>query len=729
MKDLFVIHDGFEYKAKKLYSAALNILEKSEALQNIAVMLAKIEDDFIRLAYVDSIAKLIKVKKSQLDESVKGINRGSAQEYDEDIKDILAKLPKSVDPEDFLRRGFYELLDTEKKYNTGYYFASNGNRDAQSISNFVIKPLFHLYSDSDNKKVIAINNGWDEKFVEIPSDAMIKLDAFAGRMVNEGNYLFKGNRMQLMLINEKIMGDFPLAYELKTLGWQSDGKFFAFSDCVIKNRKISFDEFGLVKVDDLYYYSPSTSKVYQYLRGSDLKRFQQDYFLRYKQSEVSFEKWAELFKTVYGENANVGIASIIMSAFVDIIAAVDGNAPLLFMYGEKGSGKSKFAESLSNFFFVPNPFSRKFNLNSGTDYAFASFKERFANTFTFYNEYDDKACPEHWFQQLKAAYDREGRERGMMGVRNKVEIQEVTGLIGLVGQYITSRDDNSLLSRSIVLTFAPNEKRTEKQNKAYDSLKKHEQDGLNSLAGDLMQLRHVFEDNYKNYFDDAISKLREKCTVVNAKWHDRIYRNHAHMIAVMRLVVANFRIKFDAAAFFDETFGRCVRLVQLLSKSDELSNFWRIISSMCDTGELVRGYHYQIKAVTAIKVRNEDSDRRFTTTKKILFMRFRSVYTLFKKQYKSETGKEAMQEESFVNYFQNREYYIGPGDKMRFAGKDKHGISKETAPTSYYMFDYEMMENIGIELDFNPINAPENIEPNDQYSKIDPFLNDNQMPF
>ena len=167
------------------------------------------------------------------------------------------KLPPGIDRDEFYKYGFYEKI---KGAATGYYFSVSQN-SFERYSNFVIKPLFHVYSKIDNKRLIEITNGHDTKVLEMPSKSMISLEAFTSAVYEEGFFLFEGSKQHLMKINSKIGNNFPICTELRTLGWQEKG-FWAYANMTFKEELKKFDEYGIVDIDDKKYLSMAASKVY-----------------------------------------------------------------------------------------------------------------------------------------------------------------------------------------------------------------------------------------------------------------------------------------------------------------------------------------------------------------------------------------------------------------------------------------------------------------------------------
>jgi len=712
MKELLTIQDGIQWKVANIWQEANTFLEQRDALEKIGALLSLLEDEFLQGAYIESVQKLTKVSKKEIQKFLKK----ESEDVDiniEGIEELAAHLPKGVDVNEFMTFGFYALQDDSNPLKTGYYFNIGKGQEQVKISNFIMKPLFHLESKEDNKRMVEIYNGFESKILEMPSKSMISIDQFTGAMYEEGNFLFEGNKAQLLRIHRKLGNQFPKASELRTMGWQEEG-FFAFSNCIVSDRVRKFNELGIAEFNGKNFFSPSCSIIYRDVRKDD-DPYENDRYLNMKQSPIDFEEWAKLFCTVYPEHGPVGIAYVFLTCFRDLVFKLDNNCPHLYAFGEKRSGKSKFMESISNLFYSP---LRSFNLNSGTDFAFSKYLERFRNCFAFMNEFDDKAIREEWFQALKAAYDGEGRERGKGGSRNRTEITRVNSAIGLAGQYLSTRDDNSLLSRSIVLAFRPIDNRTKDMNDAYNRLKLLEEQGINSIIGDLMMFRGLVEKDYTKTFHEIFAQMREWCSSRNTKWEDRINRNHCALLVMAKIFGKELKLPFSYNTFFDSIMEKVVDLTRVMSQSDLLSEFWRIVSTLADSGEIIRGYHYKIKAELSLKVNEETEAREFGSAKRILYIRFNAIHSAYKKAYRSETGKEGMNAESIVNYFKNREYFLGRKEGVRFSGLDKRGVQVSTNPTSALVFDYEIMERLGTYMDYSPNDSPDSVEPSESVNTI-----------
>lgn len=693
--------DAIDWKTKQLLDEAGKHTGKLDgALTEFCKLLAMVRSSYQRELYAKRWSRPFGTKeKTILDRTAAFSNLDEVDE--EEVENARFALPKGVDAKEYLRNGFYALEDG---YKTGYYFNLGKGNEQVKVSNFVIKPLFHIESPNpeDNKRMIEINNGFLTKVLDFQSGVIVSSEKFKQEVIGRGNFVFHGNSAVLLRLAEALGDRFPICRELKTLGWQPEG-FFAYSDHIYNGKMQKIDELGMVSHDEQFYYSPSAGIINKNVRADD-DEYENDRFIRYTQAPINFEGWAELMYDAYGDHGMMAIAWVMLTILKDFVYSVDSNCPLLYAFGEKRSGKSKWGESISNLFFLK---MNAYNLNSGTDFSFFSRMRRYVNCPTLFNEFDDKFIRPEWFQALKGSYDGEGRERGKGGSKNRTEVMKINSSIIMLGQYLTTRDDNALLSRCIICAFRPVENRGDKVMAAYDRLKQLEDEGLNSILEDVLQVRiaHLSKHKYYKLFQESFEEIQEAVKAIpNQKWEDRPGRNYTAVFACMKIVMKHFKMPFGIEDFKAYVVDGIVDVTRMLTQSDTLSEFWNIIMACVETGKVTRGFDYKIEARATIDI-NETSGkvvREFGEPKKLLLLRFNNVHQKYKEVYKQQTGKEAMNAESIKNYFKNRDYFFGMSDGHRFSGEDSMGKKLSiSSPTSCYVFDYEMLERLGVMLDIS----------------------------
>lgn len=634
-----------------------------------------------------------------------------------DAEAALYFLPEAVDKNFVLENGFYPLVEGGK---TGYYFRS-GETSFTAASNFVMEPLMHVYSKLDNKRIISVNNGVKIATLDMPSKSMISLEQFSGEVYKEGNYMFWGNKTQLMKILMVINDGFPVCYELKTLGWQPEG-FFAWSNGVLAPTQSPpsggdvakategatspspgggkagmgavatidfFNELGIVKVDKTHYFSPSASDIYKDVRAED-DEYENDRYLTYHEPPISFEEWMQLMQEVYGAAGMTGIAYVFIGMFKDIIFKIDNNCPHLSCYGEKGSGKSKFAESVTALFLHD---LQPFNLNHGTDFAFFNRLSRFRNCVTWFDEFDDQAIKEDRFQSIKGAYDGAGRERGKGTNKNKTEIARINSALLLTGQYLSTRDDNAALTRCIILPFTPDDSRSKKQIAAYDKLKRLEKKGLTGLIAGILPFRAEYEKQYIRLFPECFSELKEAVTNEGATYKERVVRNYCAALTSVKFFMERLKIKwpFSYEDFFEKCKNDVIRLSTLISESDSLANFWDTIVYLLETGLVIEGFHYRIQQDVSVKIKDDHGkgtkEVKLVGSTKLLYLRLTTVHKLYLEAFRRQNGQNGINMQSLQLYISSAKAFIGINNSMKFI--DQQG---NTTVTSSYVFNYDLLD-------------------------------------
>lgn len=589
-----------------------------------------------------------------------------------DASELAAYLPAGVDPIFALEYGFYAF---EEKGRTGYYFKSS-EKSFTAQSNFIIKPLMHVYSKVDNKRIIEICNGFATCIIDMPSRSMISLESFSASCYEEGNFLFYGNKTHLMRILQTINDKFTVCTELKTLGWQPEG-FFAWSNVIhAENRVLEFDDLGIATYANKHYYSPSVSSIYANLQGED-DEYENDRYLYYNPAPFSFEEWCRMMARVYPEHAVFGIAFVWIGLFKDIVFKIDNNCPMLSCYGEKGSGKSKFCESISGVFLND---LQPFNLNHGTDFAFFNRLARFKNCVTWFDEFDDQAIKEDRFQSIKGAYDGAGRERGKGTNKNRTEVSRINSALLLSGQYLSTRDDNAALSRCIVLPFTTNENRTPGQIADYDKLKSAEKKGLSGMLTELLPLRRKMETTYHKLFPEIFKQLRDIITERKGQYKERVLRNYSAVACLYKIMGDHFVLPFTYAEAEKECLYHIQRLSRIMSESDSLAEFWNTMEYLADVKDLVEGQHYTVETMLTLEVLDNDKKKKIVNFKeptRLLFFRINTIHKLYQESFRRQNGKSGIDFQSLILYMTSQAYFVGAKKSWKF--KDEGGGEKVTS--------------------------------------------------
>lgn len=684
---------------------------RAAAIDKIAKLLLFFKNESTRFSYLDAISQRFGITKKTLQGALNNAIEARAQ-LEEDEPDELDKMPAWMDKEEFLSKGFCTL--TDKRHNRFGYYTWSQNGKVQ-LSNFLIHPVFHVEGTGDESRhIFEIENQKKRVLVDMPSKALVNLETLQNGLVTKGGFIFFGSKNNLLNVATVLLDQFPSCIGLKQMGWQPEG-FFAYVNKVYKPGigELEINKWGIVEIGQQNYLIPASSEIHQDVReGND--QYEEDKSLKYLPSKISFNEWATLMYQVYGNKGLVGTAFVFISIFCDIVFSIDGNCPFLYGYGERQSGKSKWAESVQAIFFTKR---EPFPMSSGTDAAFFSYVSLFRNCPSILNEFDDKVVRDPWFQSTKGFFEKQGR-RKMDAKSNykRGEVQKSDGTIIILGQFLSTKDDNSVVTRSVMEAFFEREF-TEEEDLLYKKLKEFEREGITSLLTELMQHRAEVKDQYKTAFYETLSVWkRANSDMMN----QRIFSNWCHLSTMWQLMSRFFKLPASIVAFDQYCYEQAVKWSKFVRDTDILSDFWNTVLYMLDQGLVIDGWDFRIVTVEKIRLRESNGNEpmmEFGSPKKLLLVRMNNVHKLYEKSYQERHRKEAMTQDNLMHYLKSRNYYIGATKqstfkKYEYVSVETPGSGMNARPTvhsqqqpvsintSAIVFDYELL---GCDLErFNP---------------------------
>ena len=654
-----------------LVEAGKNLTRRGQVINQLCEMIFKMEDPVRESVFIDEISKRHKIPKKVISDRIKTLKE-SAMVIEDKSDDPFEMFP-GIDKLSARKLGFFEHR------NSMYFITKDGLFRG---SNFVIRPLFHIYSKIDNKRLVEIINEFDVKrILEIPSKSLISLELFKQLVYAEGHYLFFGTSVHLMKILDTFSDKFPLCNELRTLGWQREG-FYAFANGIFSGTWQQVDQFGITKHGKQNFFSPAFSVIYKEVREDD-DEYESDRYFIWKESPITFSQWTGLMMDVYGEKARIAIAFTIATVFRDLIYEKYKVFPHLFLFGEKQSGKSQLAWSLSNLFFNNMP---AFNLSSGTQVGFHRRLSRIKNALCWWDEFSNDIDPKR-FQTLKSAFDGMGHEKGKMTRDNRTEVTKVNSSSVISGQYLPTADDNALFTRSILLSFIRKNYSAE-ELKRYDELKSCEQQGLSSLIGDILKYRSDIDLAYGMVFSELMDKIKDEMAAESKQFEERLVRNFCTILAPVKIILQSM-MPLDLHFTFEEIYNQAKEMIADLSlqisSSESLSNFWMMTEYLLDNKMIDQGKDFVIKSIATVRVTNKSGKTEtlnYPEPKIVLFIRFSKIHPLYMEGHRRQFGKNGVDLVSLMHYIKHHPSFIGYVNSYRFSD----------SISSCYAFDYETLK-------------------------------------
>lgn len=681
--------DAVIYKATMLSTqAGEDIYARDLILGPIVKMLNAISSDLLLEHYIKTISKILSIKPVVITNLLReNVKKEKKEEFVQELKENQKAIPKWINKDHYYTFGFDQRNDDHQKENTGIYFAK-GNNEAIQLTNFTIKPLIHVFSGDDtNRRLTEINNGYVKEVIELPSRAWASADMFENTLMDKGVFFTYDGfaKSHMNKLKSVFLPQYPRCYELKNLGWQTEG-FFAFSNLIYKEGITRFDEYGVAEIEGTKYLSMGASKALAGLRDQD-DDYKNDKYLKYVYTDLTFSEWSQYMMDAYNEKGMMGVCFAIMACFKDIIFKRNNNCPIPYLFGAAQSGKSKLGESVASLSTVDMP---ALNLNQTTEFALWERLGRFCNIPALFNEFDEKSIKEEFTRAFKGAFDGEGRNRGT-GKKGKAQTQPINCLPILMGQYLSTGDDGALLQRTLPVKFVEDNNRSDFQLRRFNELKALEKQGITSISCELFQHRGYVSDNFSSRFYKMLDEMKISLAADNLIAKNRILENFVNAITITSLIADKISLAFSIDDFFEYCKDQIKSLSVIISETNALADFWKTVELLVDQEYIEQGYHFKIdtksEVIVAAKERNQTVKKSFAEPKKLLYLRFNTIHSLYLKEYKNAKGKPGIDAATVQIYMQDQESYIGSSPSSSF----RTNKGKSTV-TSSYVFDYDLLK-------------------------------------
>lgn len=643
-------------------------MKKNDALIAIADMLHLMDEDKRALYMKQIVADHKAITQSDL--------KGKLEQLDkvEPVKE--QRLPEGVDAMEAEEWGFFESKNT-------IHFKTE-QENWKKMSNFIMKPIFHVISLTDSRRVYELTNYRGNKVtVDLDMQEMTSVQAFKRHIEGRGNFLWWGMDAHMNKLKLWLYENTKTCYEIPVLGWQKEG-FFAWANGITTTdgEFHPVDVYGRVSHGDKNYYIPAFSTIYL----DDKSMFQAERKFKYEEGSVTLADWLALFLEVYGEIGKVAFCFYLASIHRDFIFRLFNSFPILNFFGPKGTGKNQLAYSISYLF---GEFQTPFNIHNGTKAGFSDHVQQFSNAIALIDEYKNSLEYEK-IENLKSIHDGIGRSRMNLNRGMKKETTAVNAAVILMGQEMPTADI-ALFSRTIFCqfhktTFSAAEK------KRFGKMEKMQEKGLSHLTAHLIQHRKHFEDKFYGQHQQALVDLAkvEGAGIVE----DRMMRHYASLLASFRTIALVETLPMDDAQVVSVLAANMISQAQQMSRSDELGIFWNIIEGLFDQDQIVADWDFKIRTVTELAVKGSDEPKKFSEPVEVLQLKFNSVSAAYKKQARM-IGENVLPQDTLRYYLENRPEFLGVAKSAKFKLSTRdpgtgEALQKKQVTTAY-CFDYRML--------------------------------------
>ena len=610
----------------------------------------------------------------------------SKGEVSSDLSADNYSLPDGVDYQlvknEIHRYGFFQFdnkmwrIRKESGDKDSYYSAD--------ISNFRITPLGHIHSKVDPRRLLEIKNIHGHKSVlEVPTKAFTSPTEFTVFVEGQGNFQYDGVGVDLKKIRSFLYDNMHSFEEVQSLGWK-DGVFI-FANGVYNGKFTPIDEYGFVRLDKKNFYIQALSSINYEEDGE----FEDEKKFVFVQRDVKLKDWAELYCKVHKDNGKISLCYFMASLFRDYIYNRFKFFPHLFLFGPPGTGKSQIGWSIRAMGF--NGIKKPFNLSGGTKVAFHREFSHFTNFPCWFDEYDNNIDYDR-VQALKAAYDGAGHKKSVKDSESRTKTVPVNSACIISGQQLPTLD-NALFKRVILCQFYQTEF-TKEEADLHKDLEDMQEGGLSHITAGFMHFRKLVEEKFLDTFEETLDDFREAMKN-DYNVEDRIMRNMVICVSMFRLLEPKIGqlIPFTYAQLKEVAIRNIRDQMKMISNTKETNQFWDMVQFLYEKHEIAYMEDFKVAPYKEIslKLGSEKVDRVFDKSTKLLFLRTAKVIPLYRQYFKSQNSSSSapMDKNSLLHYLEHSKEYVGKVTGTRF--KDSN--------TNAYVFNYEMLQNEGVELE------------------------------
>lgn len=452
------------------------------------------------------------------------------------------------------------------------------------ISNFVSRSLFNLHNGTNNSKRIFYlqNENGNTCIVEVMSSEM-KSESFE-TILKTQQCTFLGNAYILKRIFLELMKEEKNAFIIESLGWNDLHQVYAWADALFHHDRIyRINELGIVSIKNKHFYLPAFGIANQ--NNAD---YAKDKLYQYKQGDLNFKTWAELYFSAYGNNGAIGIIYMILALFRDIVFNQVSFFPFLYLFGDFGTGKTHYSEKLLNLF---GEDVVGHSMNNITTVAITRIFSARTNGLVYAKEYTNDTAP-YIEDFILAGYDGSGRTTGIKSNDTKTKSMDVNSGGLFDGNYIPTKK-TAILSRLILLIFDENKFSADK-TEAFNKLTDLAKDGFGLVLKNVLTCRETFKEKFRPTYLKCIREVKEFENQNDIAFADRTLSHFALFLSVYDILNLSIPFPFSRSQLREILVENAQSVTDLLKESSVVNIFWEAFNYNVKNGYL-SGYSQELQ--------------------------------------------------------------------------------------------------------------------------------------
>lgn len=630
--------DFVKWYADKLLSKARTQSEIKDCIKQVCKILASIKDETSASIFLEIYPK----RKN-------GGKMAWTKAYREIISDRQSEKKKQHDNNSVIQ---------QPGSNAGYFISNNGycsygkNDEIVRWSNFVIKPFYDVLDNGIRIKLFTlINDAGQEQLVDFTAEDLGSMQNFRRKLNNAGSYIWFSKIEELMKVLEPAYCNSIYAKQVSKLGLQKNQSYAFGNGLLVDDTFYPADENGMVTVADLgTYYFPAFSPLH---KDNDNECLFEKSFIYNNITMISLKDYVQRLVTVFGDNAKVGVAYILASAYHDVIFKHHTFFPIFNLVGEKGSGKSQLAMALKSFYIADN---RPINIESQSFAACNLALSQVENSVIHFDEYKNSISIQK-LEMLKGAYDGVGRVKIKDG---SMEYMSCRNGIILTGQEMTTLDI-ALFARTIYLTTDKCEY-TAQEREAFEELSDIRKKGLSNLLGEILSCRERMKEDYYSHYKVCLRDVLDK--IETNALEDRILKNWVVVLATYHCLEKVLGLPFSYEDLLDFCVPKMLEQNKLIKQNNEVGNFWEFLFVQYQEGRIRENGDYKIQTCETLRVDGSTKPIDFGTPRRILYLRPSRILALYQKDG-NQSNQIMMSKGSLRQYLSKSKGALGKA-KIRY---------------------------------------------------------------
>lgn len=527
--------------------------------------------------YLNWIQDESKVSKSSLNAWVKELRDLNKEEDYGDYQDYEYELPKDV------TIPFKDLEEDIKLYglfmaNNKIYFSvekfGEGKIHFAPLSNFEIEILQHMADEKFPSLLMRMKNVMgNETIFDCPTETFNSLIRFKDIISKHHNFIFKGKNNHLEKLQIYLFNKMGKGVKLDVPGFQLEGKFWVFNNLVItyEGELKTIDENGRYIQDNTHYYIPSANKIYK----NNPYKYMQDKNFKYIKNDIPFFEFMSQAAKVHRQHYISPILYGITSLFRDVVINKLNSFPILFLYGQGGTGKDELGRMVMSLTGVPQmPISLEAEIS--TQKATMRMLAKFRNGIMMFSEY--KRGNQKQDGALKGIYDNIGYSIGTIESKFSTDYIPVEAGLILTGNEFP--DSEPLLQR-LIWTQMDKNVFTQKEKEYMELHKEHLSNGMSEYAVEFLKHRKLVEEKFLDKYNEWSAILTRIFPEVKV----RIVNNLSVIAAIYDIFSDIVKFPFTKFELIDNFKVGVEQQMFRINSTSLLAKFWECFVS-CFRGNI-----------------------------------------------------------------------------------------------------------------------------------------------